>query len=352
MISIDGSQGEGGGQIIRSSLALSLVTGKPVTIDSVRAGRKKPGLMRQHLACVRAAKQISEAEVEGDEIGSKRLVFRPGAVRAGDYRFRVGSAGSTTLVFQTVLPALMLTEGTSTIELEGGTHNPFAPPYDFLAKAYLPLLRRVGPVVELSDCRPGFYPGGGGSFRATVRPAQQLKGIELLEQGKLIDRRVRALVSNLPWHIADRECKGIARKTGWPEKCFAREEVKGSLGPGNVVMIELEYEHVTEVFVAFGEVGKKAERVANEVLRGARAYMASAVPIGPFLADQLMLPIGLASHFGQRGSLKTMPLTQHSTTHIDVLRRFLNVTIHIESGPAGEAIVNFSPGGGVSEGQL
>lgn len=342
MINIDGSQGEGGGQIIRSSLALSLVTGKKVMIENVRAGRKKPGLMRQHLAGVRAAKKISGASVDGDEIGSKRLVFRPDKVKPGDYRFSVGSAGSTTLVLQTVLPALMLAEGTSTIELAGGTHNPFAPPFDFLTKAYLPVVRRIGPIVEATDCQPGFYPAGGGSFRATVQPAAQLRGVDLLDAGKLVDRRVRALVSNLPWHIADRECKTIARKTGWPEKCFAREEVKGSLGPGNVVMIELEYEHVSEVFVSFGEVGKKAERVANEVLKAARAYIAAEVPAGAYLADQLLLPMGLAAHSGQASSFRTMSLSKHSTTHIDVLKRFLDITVAVDEEDDGNCLVRVS----------
>ncbi|HRX78794.1 MAG TPA: RNA 3'-terminal phosphate cyclase, partial [Pirellulaceae bacterium] len=264
MITIDGSKGEGGGQVVRSSLALSLMTGTPVTIDNVRAGRKKPGLLRQHTTAVHAAAEISDARIEGAEIGSKRFVFEPGEVKAGEYRFSVGSAGSTTLVFQTVLPALMLIESVSTVEVHGGTHNPFAPPFDFLANAYLPLLRKLGPVVEAGECQPGFYPMGGGSFRARISGRQPLQPLALAERGKLVRRQVRALVANLPKHIGERECKLIARKTGWDAKSFSYEEVKGSPGPGNVVMIELEFEQVTELFIAFGEVGKKAERVANE----------------------------------------------------------------------------------------
>jgi len=341
MITIDGSQGEGGGQIVRSSLALSLVTGQPVTIENVRAGRKKPGLMRQHLAAVRAAQQISDANLEGDEIGSRRIVFRPGGVKAGEYRFSVGSAGSTMLVFQTVLPALMLAEGVSRVELLGGTHNPSAPPFDFLAKAFAPQLGKIGPRVEAGICSPGFYPAGGGRCEFRVCPAQQLKSVELLARGELVDRRVRALVSNLPPHIGERECRTIARKTGWPESCFLCESPVGSPGPGNVVMIELEYEHVTEVFIAFGQIGKKAERVASEVLQAARAYMAAEVPAGPYLADQLMLPMGLAAHFGRPGSFRTMPLTQHAATHIDVLRQFLDMTITVEEEANGNCIVRF-----------
>jgi RNA 3'-terminal phosphate cyclase (ATP) len=330
MITIDGSQGEGGGQIVRSSLALSLVTGRPFTIENVRLGRKKPGLLRQHLTAVRAAKEISDATAEGAELGSKRFVFEPGKVKAGEYRFSVGSAGSTTLVFQTVLPALMLAEGTSNIEVLGGTHNPFAPPFDFLTKVYLPVLRKLGPIVEPGECRPGFYPAGGGSFRIRVVGCQNLTSLKLSGRGKLVRREVRAMVASLPKHIGERECKLIARKTDWDAKCFICEEVRGSSGPGNLVMIELEFEHVVELFVAFGEVGKKAERVANEVLQEARKYLATDVPVGPYLADQLLLPMGIAAHQGHPCAYRTTPLTPHAKTHIDVLHRFLNIEIHVE----------------------
>ncbi|MBC8352774.1 MAG: RNA 3'-terminal phosphate cyclase [Planctomycetes bacterium] len=330
MITIDGSQGEGGGQIVRSSLALSLVTGKPVTIENIRAGRKKPGLLRQHLTATQFAAQISDATIEGVELGSNRFVFKPGVVQAGEYRFSVGSAGSTTLVFQTVLPALMLAEGNSTVEIHGGTHNPFAPPFDFLTNVYLPLLKELGPTVIPGECQPGFYPAGGGSFRMNISPCQQLHPFELLERGKLVRREVRAVVAKLPKHIAERECKLIARKTDWDAKCFVCEEVTGSSGPGNVVMIELEFEHVTELFVAFGEIGKKAERVANAVIQAAREYIATDAPVGAYLADQLVLPMGIAAHQGHACAFRTSPLTQHTKTHIDVLQRFLEIEIVIE----------------------
>jgi len=342
MIDIDGSQGEGGGQILRSALALSLVTGQPVTITHIRAGRDKPGLRRQHLAAVRAAQRISSAEIEGAALGSQRLVFRPGRVQAGGYRFNVGSAGSTTLVLQTVLPALLLAEGESTATLQGGTHNPMAPPYDFLAQAYLPLLRRMGFVVELGECRPGFYPVGRGEFSATIRPRQEPRGLHLLERGQLLRRRVRALVANLPEHIADRECRWISDHTTWDAGCFRRETIRGSHGPGNVVLVELDYEYVTEVFAAFGEKGKPAERVAREALEAAVAYFTADVPVGPYLADQLLLPLGLAAHLGQASSFRTMPLTKHAMTHIDVLHRMLDVVIVVESEDRGSILVRLA----------
>src|SRR6476620_518674 len=162
VITIDGSVGEGGGQIIRNSLALSLVTGQPFRIVNIRAGRKKPGLLRQHLTAVQAANQIGDAAVDGAEMGSGEVVFRPEGIRAGDYRFAIGTAGSTTLVLQTILPALILAGAPSHLTLEGGTHNPLAPPFDFLAQTFLPHLARFGPTVTATLARPGFFPAGGG----------------------------------------------------------------------------------------------------------------------------------------------------------------------------------------------
>src|SRR5512133_1574470 len=181
MITIDGSMGEGGGQVLRTSLGLSLVTGQPFRIDNIRAGRPRPGLMRQHLAAVRAAAQISSAKVAGDEIGSRGLSFEPGPVRPGDYAFAIGTAGSATLVLQTVLPALMTASGPSRLKLQGGTHNPWAPPFDFLAKALLPLLGRMGPTIAAELIRPGFYPAGGGEFVVTIQPTPRLGPLELVE---------------------------------------------------------------------------------------------------------------------------------------------------------------------------
>lgn len=245
LLTIDSSQGEGGGQVLRSSLALSLVTGKPFVIEKIRAKRKRPGIMRQHLTAVRAAAEIGCAETEGAQTDSSRLVFRPHRVEAGRYTFRVGTAGSATLVLQTVLPALLLAEGESELTLEGGTHNPMAPPFDFLAKSYLPWINRMGPTVQVQLRRHGFYPAGGGQFTVQIRPTQQLGRLELLERGPITARRVRAIVANLPRHIAERECRTIAEKTRWEESCFSIEEVVDSHGPGNLVIIELESENIT-----------------------------------------------------------------------------------------------------------
>lgn len=331
LLTIDGSQGEGGGQVLRSSLALSLVTGKPFVIENIRAKRKKPGLMRQHLTAVQAAAEVGHADTEGAQIGSMRLVFRPQRLESGGYTFRVGTAGSATLVLQTVLPALLVAKGESELTLEGGTHNPLAPPFDFLANSYLPWINRMGPAVEAQLIRPGFYPAGGGQFTVRIRPTGQLDRLEILERGEITARRVRALVSKLPRHIAQRECRTIAEKTGWDEGCFTIEEIQDSYGPGNLVIIELESAHMTEVFTGFGQIGVRAETVAMQVLRQAQEYLAADVPVGHYLADQLLLPLGIGAHLGTGGGrFRTMDLSRHSTTHLDVIRRFLEVDAQVD----------------------
>jgi RNA 3'-terminal phosphate cyclase (ATP) len=342
ILTIDGSQGEGGGQVLRSSLAMSLVTGRPFVIEKIRAGRKKPGLMRQHLTAVNAAAKVSHAQVTGDAIGSLWLEFRPGRVESGEYRFSVGTAGSATLVLQTVLPALMLADGESNLTLEGGTHNPLAPPLDFLAKAYLPLVNRMGPKVTIDpgSVRPGFYPAGGGQFCVNIQPARQLGRLELAERGEVRARRVRAMVANLPQHIGERECRLIAEKTGWAQECFTIEMVANSRGPGNVVLIELESEHVTGVFAGFGQIGVRAEAVATRALDDARAYLAAGVPVGRYLADQLMLPLGIGAHFGSGGgTFRTMALSLHATTHIAILHRFLDLDAAVEQAGRDDVVV-------------
>jgi RNA 3'-terminal phosphate cyclase (ATP) len=337
-LDIDGSQGEGGGQIIRSSLALALVTGRSFTITNIRAGREKPGLKRQHVAAVRAAAEVGRATVTGAAVGSQSLNFEPQTVQAGQYRFSVGTAGSATLVLQTVLPALLTADQPSELTLEGGTHNQWAPPFDFLEAAYLPLINRMGPHVTARLERHGFYPAGGGRFRVTIEPSKMLNGFELLERGSLTTRRVRALVANLPLHIAQREVTTALHSLAWDDLWGSAEQVAAH-GPGNVVMIEVHSERVTEVFTAFGRLRARAEQVAEEAVEDAQTYLQSTAPVGPYLADQLVLPLGISAwqspDASRRagGSFKTLPLTAHATTHLDVLRQFLGIDIRVDTSP-------------------
>lgn len=322
MITIDGSLGEGGGQILRTSLALSLVTGQAFRMEQIRARRSNPGLQRQHLTAVLAAAEVGQAEVQGAAIRSECLSFVPGRVRAGTYHFAVGTAGSATLVLQTILPALILADGPSQIELEGGTHNIYAPPFDFLQKTFLPTLARMGPRVEATLHCPGFYPAGGGRMSVRVEPCARLQPIELLERGPVVRRSVRSLISRLPRHVAQRELSTALAYLDWPETVGRVEEVH-SPGPGNALIIEIETAEITEVFTAFGQRGVRAEAVAREAAEQARRYLDSSVPVGEHLADQLVLLLGLAGS----GGFRTLPPSSHTLTNIDTLERFVAARI-------------------------
>jgi RNA 3'-terminal phosphate cyclase (ATP) len=323
MITIDGSFGEGGGQILRSSLAMSLVTGKPFAIHRIRAGRKNPGLMRQHLTAVSAAKAVGQAEVTGDSVSSQELTFVPKTIRPGSYHFAVGTAGSTTLVLQTILPALMIAEGPSTIVLEGGTHNPFAPPFSFLESVFVPLVNRMGPKIGLSLQRAGFYPAGGGRFEVTIEPATRLQPLDILDSGRMIRKHARIYLANLPGTIGKREGAVIREKLGWEEDQIELIEVRQSPGPGNLVSLEVQSEAITESFTGFGMKGVPAEQVPMPAIEELRDYLAAGVPVGLHLADQLMIPMALAG----TGRYRTLAPSRHSTTNMDVIRQFLDVKI-------------------------
>lgn len=331
MLVLDGSQGEGGGQILRTALALSLATGTPFRIDDIRAGRPRPGLMRQHLTAVQAATAVGAARATGAAVGSRSLTFAPTAVQAGDYTFSVGTAGSATLVLQTVLPALLTADGGSTLVLEGGTHNSHAPPFDFLAKAFLPLVARMGARVEATLERPGFYPAGGGRVRVTVAPAKALAPLVLEQRGALLSRRVRAIVASLPRAIGERELHRFVARTHWDSSTVALEVVANPVGPGNVLLAELASEHVTEVFTGFGEKQVRAETVANSCADEVLRYLATDAPVGPHLADQLVLLLALAGG----GTFRTTAPTTHTRTQLDVIPRFLPTTLSCTEEAAG-----------------
>lgn len=318
-LTIDGSMGEGGGQILRSALSLSLITGRPFTMTNIRKGRKKPGLMRQHLACVHAAAEIGGARVTGDEAGSLQVSFVPDVIRSGKYAFSIGTAGSCTLLLQTVLPALASVSAISELKLNGGTHNPLAPPFDFLSKSFLPLLARLGAQVKANLVRPGFYPAGGGELLVRIEPGLAHAHFELVERGNLVGKTARILFANLPFHIIERERRTIMDAMGFAADQVKLEERHDSAGPGNAVSIQIESEHVTEVFTSFGERGRSAEKVAGEVSEGAHRYLASKAAVGEYLADQLLLPLAM----NKSGRFTTNRVSRHATTQMDIIQIFL-----------------------------
>lgn len=324
MLTIDGSYHEGGGQILRTALTLSVATRTPFRIDKIRAGRKRPGLLRQHLTAVLAAARISNAEVRGAEINSTELTFVPQDVVAGDYQFSIGTAGSTMLVLQTVLPVLMLGAGPSTLTLEGGTHNPAAPPYDYVERVYLPLLNRMGARVGCELVSAGFFPAGGGVVKIAIEPPVKRLALDLRQRGQIVRCSARGLVSNLPESIVERELTVVQKKLGWERSNLIAESV-ASRGPGNILFLEIESERLTEIFTGFGERNVRAETVAERAVDEARRYLAGDVAVGEHLADQLLLPLALM----KGGVFTTLLLSPHALTNIDTIGKFLPVRIQV-----------------------
>lgn len=318
MIEIDGSEGEGGGQIVRNACALSLVTGQPFRITNVRGKRPKPGLMRQHVTAIEAALAIGGAHAEGVAVGSSEITFTPGRIVPGDYHFAVGTAGSTGLVLQTLLMPLLLADAPSRLVLEGGTHNMMAPPFEFVAKSFVPIVRRMGANLELRLTRHGFYPRGGGRIEVDIQPGK-LSPIDCLERGPLKSVSGMALFAGLPFDIAERELK-TARSflPDWPEDAFAVRQLPDDQGPGNALLLEAAFDNVTEIVTGFGKLGVSAESLARTAAHRMAGFMATAAFAGPYLADQLLLPFALAGG----GSFTTVKLSEHSLTAADIIERF------------------------------
>ena len=327
LIKINGALGEGGGQMLRSSLALSICQRKPFVMENIRAKRKKPGLLRQHLTAVKAAARISNAEVEGAELGSQSLVFKPQAVQAGDYHFSIGSAGSATLVLQTILCPLLFANGASKIIIEGGTHNPMAPPFEFINRVFVPVLNKMGANIRMTLTRYGFFPAGGGQIMVEIEPLQRLYSLRLYESGKLIGKNAKVLLSQLPMHIAQRELDALKKHLNWKNECFHIFEVKAAFSAANLISILLEYENVNEVITVFGERGLKAEKVAKNVAALVETYCTVNVPVGEHLADQLLLPMALAGE----GEFVTVTPSQHSLTNMQIIESFLPVSFLVEN---------------------
>jgi RNA 3'-terminal phosphate cyclase (ATP) len=334
MIVIDGSEGEGGGQMVRNALALSLVTGQPFRIANIRGGREKPGLMRQHLTAVEAACAIG-GECEGAAVGAAEIVFRPGAVRAGDYRFAVGTAGSTGLVLQTVLMPLLTADGPSRLTIDGGTHNMMAPPFEFIERAFLPILNRMGPSVEARLVRHGFYPRGGGRIEIDVVPAA-LAPLDCLDRGERRAVSAVAMVAGLPFDIAKRELDTARHYLDWPEEAFAVRQLPDELGPGNALMLEANFANVTEIVTGFGKLGVAAESLAKTAAQRMAGYLGSSAFAGPYLADQLLLPFALAGG----GAFTTVKPSQHARTAADIIDRFTGLRFAFDQQENGVHLVH------------
>jgi RNA 3'-terminal phosphate cyclase (ATP) len=337
-IELDGAQGEGGGQILRTALTLSMCTGYHLRLHNIRAKRKLPGLMRQHLTAVQAAATISGAEVEGAKVGSTQLSFSPGKVQGGNYSFSIGTAGSCTLVLQTVLPALLTAKQDSQITLSGGTHNTMSPPFHFLQRAFIPLLNRMGAKVDLQLNRFGFYPAGGGEITAAITAGKTLAPLYLESRGERLNAYAESFFAGLPAHIPERELAVVKQRMAWSDEQLFMCGLDRKQGPGNALLITLEHEQITEVFTGFAEKNISAKTVANRAVKAALDYIVSDATVSSFLADQLLLPMALAGG----GSFTASDWSLHAATNAEVIQRFLDIDIQTEKTGSGAVLVKLT----------
>ena len=321
-IQIDGSQGEGGGQILRTALALSMITGQAFELINIRAGRKKPGLMRQHLVCVQASQHISQAYVEGAELHSQRLYFAPQHVQSGKYQFQIGSAGSTTLVLQTLLPALLLQNEASELTISGGTHNPLAPTADFIEQCFLPVLEKLGIAVEFKLNKAGFFPIGAGEIQIKIQPWQHRNKLNLLDRGTLQTTKAFAAVLNLSEEaqIAQRELATLNKRLKLDTQ---QQFLLNGISQGNTVYVKVEHQHHIQLFTALGEMRKSAEQIANHLAEQVKQYLGSNASVDEYLADQLLLPLAL----GQGGEFTAQCISEHTRTQAAMIEKFIDCEI-------------------------
>jgi len=343
-VRIDGSQGEGGGQILRTSLALSALTRKTLEIVNIRARRAKPGLHPQHLQSVQAAAAICSAETSGGQLGSQSLRFAPGEVRSGDYRFTIGTAGSTGLVLQTVyLPLLLAGRGPSTVAITGGTHVPMAPCFHYLDLQWRSFLERIGLRVRVEMALAGYYPRGGGEITARIEPASGVRPLVLAGRGPLVEIRGISMVTGLPMSIAERQ-KAHAEKRLERLGCPVRIEQADApgVGQGTMLLLAVVFRESQACYYGLGARGKRAEQVADEAADAVLDFVGGNGDVDEHLADQIVLPLACA---GGPSSFATHKVNMHLLTNLDVIARFLPVSFRVDGEAGCPGRVELSPGG-------
>lgn len=339
MLEIDGSHGEGGGQILRTALSLSCLLKKPFRIFNIRTGRKRPGLMPQHLSCVRALILISNAKAHGDVIGSTELVFEPSDPKAGEYFFDIGTAGSTTLLLQAVLPTLIFQRDHSRITLTGGTHVPFSPSYHFVSDVFMPILAKLGITLHASILQYGFYPRGGGKISIEVSPSSKVKALTLVDKAEPLKMSGISVVSDLPLNIADRQKNAALEAIGRSGLTAEIETYKvTSYSPGTFLFLKARTQDCLAGFSSLGERGKRAETVGKEAAEELLNYHRTTACLDHYLSDQIVLYLANAD---SESSFTTSGITEHLLTNLWIIEKFLGIRYSIqgEKGHPGKVTI-------------
>jgi len=342
LVELDGSEGEGGGQILRSALALSILTGRPFKLINIRANRSKPGLQPQHLMSVRAAGTISGAVYKGASVGSAVLYFEPQVVKSGQYTFSIGTAGATTLVLHTIyLPLALRGDAPSEITITGGTHNQHAPCYHFLETTWAAYLRRMGFEIELQMVRPGFYPRGGGEIRAVIHPCSRVKGLRLTHCPELTTAGGFSAYAGLPESVGKRQARplGVRLKAEGIESHIPQEEWLAA-NPGTVAAVIFRQAPTPTLFFGLGERGKPAESVADDAADEAIRFRESGCPVDEHSADQLLLPLAFSPDASEYRAAR---ITRHLTTNIATVLRFVDRTISVDAEEEQRGTVQINP---------
>lgn len=344
MLHIEGTLGEGGGQVLRTSLTLAMLTGQPVHLTHIRARRPRPGLQAQHLTAVAAAATICGAEVTGTALGSQEITFVPGPIRPGRYRFDIGTAGSTSLVLQTIfLPLALVSDASSTSEITliGGTHVPWSPCTHYLTLHWLPLLHRLGFDAEIELLLAGFYPEGNGQVRALIRPTDRIVPLRLPERGALRGIRGISAVANLDMSIAERQRdRALSRLRGRHGKIEIELLDLPARNKGTFLLLLAEFKHSTACYASLGAIGKRAEQVADEACLWLEKFLAGAGTVDEYLADQLLLPLAYAEG---ESLFRTARITEHLRTNAEVIQAFGAAEIAIEKEEGGVGLVRIRP---------
>lgn len=340
-IVIDGSIGEGGGQIFRTSLTLALLTKRSLHIYNIRSKRSSPGLKAQHLTALKAAERISNAKVDGDFLGSQEVLFNPGEIRAGQYKFEIPTAGSTALVLQTIFLPLSTASRKSQVTIIGGTHVPWSPSFHYLKWQWFPWMKKIGFLgkLELNQC--GYYPAGGGELTCSVFPYGSLLPVQITDRGRLNQIRGISAATNLPKDIPNRQRIRFVSCLG---PTYPLNDIRSVLlpgrGKGTFLTVLVESEGSTACFSSLGEKGKRAEQVADELVNEVEGYLSSSGCVDAYLPDQLLIPLCFSPG---PSKINTPKISLHLTTNAEIIQRFLPVKIDIKGTLDAPGTINVNP---------